>query len=175
MAIYEFEGKKPRLEEGVYIHPSASVIGDVIIGKNCFVGPGAVLRGDFGGIRIGDGTCVQDNAVVHADPEFTASFGRGCHIAHGAVVHHSEIGDNVLIGIGAIILPQCRIGDDVLIAAGTLLTPNTRIPSGKMVMGRPGKVTRDLQPEMIDFIKLGNLAYQELSGRYRSGLKLISL
>lgn len=173
MAIYELEGKKPEIGEGAYVHPSACVIGDVVIGKNCFVAPGAVLRGDFGAIRIGEGTCVQDNAVVHADPEFTASFGRGCQIAHGAVVHHSAIGDNVLIGIGAIILPQCQVGNDVLIAAGTLLTPNTVIPSGKMVMGSPGKVTKDLPPAMIDFIKLGSLAYQELISRYRSGLKLV--
>lgn len=171
MAIYEFEGKHPEIGEGAFIHPTASIIGDVVIGTHCFIGPGAVLRGDFGSIRIGDGTCVQDNAVIHADPSCAATFGPGCHVAHGAVVHHSEIGGNVLIGIGAIILPNCRVEDNVLIAAGSLLTPNSHIPSGKMVMGRPGKITKDLSPGMRDSIRIGNLAYQELAARYRKGLK----
>ena len=173
MAIYEFEGRQPEIGEGSYVHPSASIIGDVAVGKNCFIGPGAVLRGDFGSIQVGDGTCVQDNAVVHSDPSCSAVFGTGCHLAHGSVVHHSEIGDNVLIGIGAIILPNCRVEENVIIAAGALLTSKTHIPAGSMVMGQPGKVTKELSPGMINSIRIGNLAYQELAGRYRASLRLL--
>jgi carbonic anhydrase/acetyltransferase-like protein (isoleucine patch superfamily) len=111
--------------------------------------------------------------VIHADPNFSAFLGSGCHVAHGAIIHHSHIGNDVLIGIGAIILPNCQIEDDVVIAAGSLLTAQSQVPSGEMVMGRPGKATKNVSPEMLNFIRFGNQAYQELCGRYLSGLKLI--
>jgi gamma-carbonic anhydrase len=144
--VYPFEGKSPRLGRDVWLAPTATVIGDAILGDEASVWFGAVVRADTLTIEIGARTNIQDNAVVHVTSENPVAAGVGCRIGsgvtvgHGAIVHACTIGDQVLVGMGSIVLDGAVIGNDVLIAAGTLITPGTVVPDGVVVMGRPGKV-----------------------------------
>jgi len=139
MPVYEFEGKRPRVGETSFVHPCAVLIGGVTIGENCYIGPGAVLRGDFGYIEIGDGSNVQENVVIHTFPEQTARLEKDSHIGHSAIVHGSKIGENVLVGMGAILHEGVEIGKDCIIGSGCVITANRKIPPGKLVVGVPEK------------------------------------
>src|SRR4030043_2325004 len=114
MPLYEFEGKRPKVGETSFVHPAAVLIGGVTIGENCYLGPGAVLRGDFGYIEIGDGSNIQENGVIHTFPEQTARLGADSHLGHGAIVHGSKIKENVLVGRGAILHEGGEIGDNAI-------------------------------------------------------------
>jgi carbonic anhydrase/acetyltransferase-like protein (isoleucine patch superfamily) len=174
MPIYEFEGKRPKVGETSFIHPSAVLVGGVTVGENCYIGPGAVLRGDFGYVEIGDGSNVQENAVIHTFPEQTARLAKDSHIGHGAIIHGSKIGENVLVGMGAILHEGVEIGDNCVIGSGCVLTDNRKIPPGKLVVGVPGKVVGDVSPEMHRSKVAGTRIYQTLPRRYRESFKLIS-
>jgi phenylacetic acid degradation protein len=173
MPIYEFEGKRPKVGEASFVHPCAVLIGGVTIGENCYIGPGAVLRGDFGYIEIGDGSNVQENVVIHTFPEQTARLANDSHIGHSAIVHGSSIGENVLVGMGAILHEGVEIGKDCIIGSGCLITDNRKIPPGKLVVGVPGKIVADVSPEMTRAKIAGTRLYQTLPRRYRETLKLI--
>ena len=130
-----------------FIADTAKIIGDVRLGKNVSVMYGAVLRGDFSYISIGDGSNVQDNCVIHAEQDVPCAIGNNVTIAHGAIVHSSTIGNQVLIGINATVLHGCTIGDDCIIAAGAVVRPNTNIPPGTLWAGVPAKQIRELTDE----------------------------
>ena len=173
MPIYEFEGKRPKVGETSFVHPTAVLVGGVTIGENCYIGPGAVLRGDFGYVEIGDGSNVQENAVIHTFPEQTARLAKDSHIGHGAVVHGSKIGENVLIGMGAILHEGVDVGENCIIGSGCVITGNRKIPPGKLVVGVPGKIVGDVSPEMHRAKVAGTKLYQTLPRRYRESFKLI--
>ena len=141
-----------------FIAESADVIGKVILGEHASVWYHATIRGDQDKIRIGKGTNVQDNAVIHTDAGFPVSIGDYVTIGHGAILHGCTVGENTVIGMGAILLNGCIIGKNCIIGAGTLISQNKKIPDGTVVMGNPGRIKRDVHPEEI----LGNRRSAEL-------------
>jgi carbonic anhydrase/acetyltransferase-like protein (isoleucine patch superfamily) len=151
MAIHSLDGISPTLPgDGRYwVAPTATVIGKVTIGDGVGIWFGAVLRGDGEAITIGSDSNLQEHVVVHTDPSFPATVGAGCTIGHRAIIHGCTIGDNVLIGMGAIILNGAVIGDNSLVGAGTLVTEGKVIPAGSLVIGAPGKVARPLTDNEI--------------------------
>lgn len=160
-----FRGEQ--IAAGVYVAAGARVMGDVTIGAESSVWFNAVIRGDAESIRIGRGTNIQDGAVLHADPGFPCTLGDGVTVGHTAVVHGSIVGDNVVIGMHAVLLNGVQIGRDSLIAAGAVVTEGTVIPPGSLVMGLPAKVVRPLRPEEIDRNRLSAAHYVANAARFR--------
>jgi carbonic anhydrase/acetyltransferase-like protein (isoleucine patch superfamily) len=173
MSLYEFEGKRPCVGESSFVHPSAVLIGGVTIGENCYIGPGAVLRGDFGFIEVSDGCNVQENCVIHTFPEQTARLGRDSHIGHGAILHGAMTGENVLVGMGAILHDGVVISENCIIGSGYVIPANKVIPGGKLVVGVPGKIVGDVPPAMNKGKRRGTKLYQTLPRRYKETLRLI--
>ena len=138
------------VDESVFIASGAVVLGDVTVGKNSSIWYNAVVRGDMSAIRIGQNTNIQDNCVVHVDTGFGTDIGDNVTVGHGAIVHGCTVGDNSLIGMGAILLNGCRIGKNCIIGAGALVTQNVVIPDDSLVLGNPGKVRRCLTKDEID-------------------------
>lgn len=161
--IYSFEGTSPCLHPGCWIASNATVVGDVQIGQTASVWYGAVLRGDECSIRIGEGSNIQDQAVLHGDVGCPAIIGRDVTVGHGAIVHGCTVEDGSLIGMGAILLNGCVIGAGSLVAAGALITQHTVIPSGSLVMGSPAKVVRPLTPEEAASLLRSAQTYRELA------------
>ncbi|MBI3914931.1 MAG: gamma carbonic anhydrase family protein [Chloroflexi bacterium] len=157
------------IHPSVFIADNATVIGDVTLSENASVWFGAVVRGDPGVIRIGAGTSVQDNVVIHADEDAPTTIGEHVIIGHSAVVHGATIGSDVLIGIGAMILNHARVGDHCILAAGTVVPEGKTIPPRSMVMGVPARVARELNDEDIARIERGWLEYVKKAEEYRSG------
>lgn len=166
MPIYMFEGKKPRIGSGTFVHPLAVVIGDVAIGEDCHVAAGAVIRGDFAPIVIGDGSSVQDNAVLHVTPGDRVTIGRNVIIAHGAILHDVEVADGCVIGMGAVLLSRVCCGEGVVVAAGAVVPPGMRIPAGKLVVGNPARIEKDVPPELGTYAVMGVEEYRKLTRRY---------
>ena len=171
MPLYEFEGRRPRVGETSYVHETAVVIGDVRIGETCFIGAGAVLRGDWGTVIVGDGSNVQENAVVHAGPESTTQLGPNSHVGHGAILHGCVLDEHVMVGMGAIVNDASHIGANSVIASGALVAPRTNVPPGKLVVGVPARVVRDAGEDMERFTWMGTRLYQTLPARYSDSLK----
>ncbi|GAB4338297.1 MAG: phenylacetic acid degradation protein PaaY [Candidatus Abyssubacteria bacterium] len=167
MAIYEFEGRTPEVGEGSYVHPDATLIGGVTLGKNCWVGPGARLRGDWCDIVVGDGSNIQDNCIIHARPDFTVKLGPNSHIGHGSVLHGVILHEHVLVGMNAVIQDMCEVGDGCIIGSGCVMKPGMQVPPRKLVMGVPGKIAGDVTPEQERLWTLATQLYQTLPGRYR--------
>lgn len=161
--IKDFKDKKPTLEQDIYISETSIIIGDVILKKNTNVWFGAVLRGDEESIVIGTGTNIQENVVVHVDKTNKVVIGNGCTIGHGAIIHGCDIGDNTLIGMGAIILNGAKIGNNTIVGAGSLVTQNKEFEDGVLIVGNPAKVVRRLTEEEIESNKKACLNYIELS------------
>ncbi len=161
--IYEFKGIKPVIDESCYIHPTASIIGNVIIKKNVYIGPGASLRGDFGGIVVGEGSNVQDNCIIHMFPGVTVMLGENSHIGHGSIIHGANIGNNVLIGMNAVIMDNAVIGDYSIIGALCFVPGEMIIPERKVVVGNPAKILRDASDDMIEWKSRGTQLYNELT------------
>jgi carbonic anhydrase/acetyltransferase-like protein (isoleucine patch superfamily) len=154
-----------------FIHDEAIILGNVEVGEDTSIWPGAVIRGDFGLIKIGKNCSIQDNAVIHSDSDKTLEIGNNVIIAHTAVLHSCKIGDNVLVGIGSIILDDCKIGDNVLIAAGTLLKPRTEIPSDSFVYQKEGKLTiKKIKQRHLDLIERILRFNSELARKYLEGV-----
>lgn len=159
--------KKPVIPTTVFVAPTATVVGDVTLGPDCGVLFSAVLRGDSGTIVVGEGTNIQDGCVVHADPGFPALIGAGCTVGHGAIIHGCTIGDNTLVGMGAIVLNGARVGRDCIIGAGALVTQGMEVPDGSLVFGSPAKVKRPLTSEEIETNRQAALAYKAECAEYR--------
>jgi len=175
MAIYEFENRRPQISRSAFVHPMATLIGDVHIGYDVYIGPCAVLRGDFGRIEICDGSNVQENCVIHVRPNERAFLDRDCHIGHGAILHGPTIYENCLIGMNSVIFDGVIIGKDCIIGAGTIILQGTVIEEGKIVTGSPGKVRGDVTEDMIEKKRWGTRLYQSLPARYRMTMKELSL
>jgi carbonic anhydrase/acetyltransferase-like protein (isoleucine patch superfamily) len=175
MAVHELEGIAPKLPgNGRYwIAPTATVVGRVEIGADASVWFAAVVRGDQELIIIGDGSNVQDGAVLHTDAGAPLTVGRNCTVGHQAILHGCTIGDNSLIGMGATVLNHARIGRNCLIGAKALITEGRVIPDNSLVLGMPGKVSRQLSPEEVEGITRSALGYAANWKRYVTGMKTI--
>jgi phenylacetic acid degradation protein len=169
--IFSFEGFIPVIHESSFVHPNATVIGNVIIGKYCYVGASAVIRGDWGGIEIADGCNIQENCTVHMFPGVTVRLEEGAHIGHGSVIHGAQIGKNVLIGMNSVIMDNAVIGENSIIGALSFVPADSVIPAGKLAVGSPAKFVRDLTPEMIDWKSDGTKLYQQLPAQCFDSLK----
>ncbi len=145
-----------------FVHPLAAVTGNVIIGRDVYVGPGAAIRGDWGGIVVEDGCNIQENCTVHMFPGVTLTLKEAAHIGHGAIVHGANIGRNVLIGMNSVIMDEAEIGDECIIGAMTFIAPKTIIPARSLVVGSPGKVIKQVSDEMIAWKTKGTRLYQML-------------
>lgn len=160
--------KFPIIGNNTFISPGVHIIGDVIVGKDCSIWFGSVLRGDVNYIRVGDRTNIQDNSVVHVTHDGSPTIiGDDVTIGHGVILHACTIGNRVLVGMGAIILDEVVIPDDSYIAAGSLVTPGKKFTSGKMIMGSPARETRDLKPSELAWLKDSAIHYQKVAKNYR--------
>lgn len=160
--IYSFKGFIPVVHPSAFIHPQAAVTGNVIIGKDVYIGPGAALRGDWGGIVVEDGCNVQENCTVHMFPGVTVTLKEAAHIGHGAIIHGATIGKNVLVGMNSVIMDEVEIGDESIVGALSFINANTKIPPRSLVVGNPGKVIKQVSDDMIAWKTKGTMLYQSL-------------
>ena len=160
--IYEFNNYKPVIHESSFIHPLAAVTGNVIIGKDCYIGPGAALRGDWGQIIIEDGCNVQENCTIHMFPGVTVLLKKSAHIGHGAIIHGATIGRNCLVGMNSVLMDNVELGDECIVGALTFIKQDEKIPHRSLVAGNPGKIIREVSDEMIAWKTKGTALYQAL-------------
>ncbi|HLA55766.1 MAG TPA: transferase hexapeptide repeat family protein [Flavobacterium sp.] len=171
--VYEFRGFIPVIHESSFIHPQAAVTGNVIIGKDVYVGPGAAIRGDWGGIVIEDGCNVQENCTIHMFPGKNITLKAGAHIGHGAIIHGANIGRNCLIGMNAVIMDDADIGDECIVGALAFVKAETIIPARKMVVGNPAVTIKTVSDEMMAWKTKGTALYQKLPKELYETLKAV--
>jgi phenylacetic acid degradation protein len=169
--IFEFNGYKPVIHESSFVHPNATVTGNVIIGRNVYVGPGAAVRGDWGEIIIEDGCNVQENCTIHMFPGVTVRLMEAAHIGHGAIIHGATIGKNVLVGMNAVVMDNVVVGDNCIIGALCFVPADMIIPGRKVVVGNPAKIVKDVSDEMIEWKTKGTGLYQALPAELYATLK----
>ena len=169
--IFEFDGYKPVIHETAFIHPNATVTGNVIIGKDVYIGPGAAIRGDWGEIIIKDGCNVQENCTIHMFPGTTVILHESAHIGHGAIIHGATIGKNSLIGMNAVIMDEAVIGDECIVGALAFVPAKMIIQKRKIVVGNPAKIVKDVSDDMIEWKTQGTKLYQQLPDDCRATLK----
>jgi phenylacetic acid degradation protein len=162
--FYQFREFIPVVDPSAFVHPQAAVTGNVIIGKDCYIGPGAALRGDWGGIVIEDGCNIQENCTIHMFPGVTVYLRAGAHIGHGAIIHGAEIGRNCLVGMNAVIMDRVVLGEESIVGALTFIKEGEIIPPRSLVVGNPGKIIKQVSDEMIAWKTKGTKIYQELPG-----------
>jgi len=175
LPIFEFERKSPRIGLSSFVNETATIIGDVSIGERCFVGAGAVLRGDYGRIEIGDRTSIQENVVLHARSDDVCRVGNDVQVGHASVLHNCEIMDFAVIGLGSRICDFAKIGRWAIIGEGAVVSARSIVPDEKVAVGVPAKIIRDVTQE--DKVTWGfyKEKYAELTARYRKGLKRVEI
>ncbi len=166
MPAYEFEGVRPVVDPSAFVHETAVLIGDVIIGPGCLVGPGASLRGDIGRITVGAGANIQDNCILHCFPGKAVVVEQDGHIGHGAVLHGCTVKRNALVGMNAVVMDDVVIGAESIVAAMSFVKAGTVVAARSLVVGIPAKVIRELRAEEIDWKSKGTAIYQHLARRY---------
>lgn len=173
MPLYELDRTRPTFddEDSIWIAPDATVVGNVHIGRDVGIWFGAVIRGDGEPIVIGEGSNVQEHTVMHTDAGFPLTIGSGCTIGHRAMLHGCTIGDNSLVGMGAIVLNGARIGKNSLVGAGALVTEGKEFPDNSLIMGAPAKVARTLSDDAIAGLHASAAHYVANARRFRTGLK----
>lgn len=171
--IYEFNGYIPMIDESSFVHPQACVTGNVIIGKNVYVGPGAAIRGDWGEIIIEDGCNVQENCTLHMFPGTKVFLKEGAHIGHGAIIHGATIGKNSLVGMNAVIMDDAIIGDDCIVGALSFVSAGTSFENRKIIVGNPAKAIKEVSNEMIEWKTEGTKLYQNLPSELYQTLKVV--
>src|SRR5690242_8175409 len=169
--VYRFKDHIPVIDESAFIHPLSVITGDVIVGKNVYIGPGAALRGDFGKIIISDGSNVQENCTIHMFPGITVLLKENAHIGHGAIIHGATIGKNCMIGMNAVIMDEVIIEDECIIGALSFIKQGEKIPKRSLVAGNPAKIIKQVSDEMITWKSEGTALYQQLPGQCRETLK----
>jgi phenylacetic acid degradation protein len=169
--IYEFDGFKPVVHESAFVHPNATVTGNVVIGRDVYIAPGAAIRGDWGGIVIEDGCNVQENCTIHMFPGVTVVLETSAHIGHGAIVHGARIGRNALIGMNAVIMDNATVGAECVVGALTFVPSEMQIPARKVVVGNPARIIKDVSDEMIEWKTRGTALYQSLPRQLYATLK----
>ena len=160
--IYSFKGYTPVVHESSFVHPLAAVTGNVIIGKKCYIGPGAAIRGDWGQIILEDGVNVQENCTIHMFPGKSIALKESAHVGHGAIIHGANLGRNVLIGMNSVIMDDAEVGEESIIGAMTFVPAEMRIPKRSLVVGNPAKIIKEVSDEMIAWKTKGTKLYQEL-------------
>jgi carbonic anhydrase/acetyltransferase-like protein (isoleucine patch superfamily) len=160
--IFEFNGFRPVVHESSYIHPNSNITGNVIIGKDVYVGSGAAIRGDWGQIIIEDGCNVQENCIIHMFPGVTVHLRESAHIGHGAIIHGAQIGENSLIGMNAVVMDNAIVGDGCIVGALCFIPSEMKIPERKVVVGNPAQILKDVSDEMLIWKTEGTRLYQKL-------------
>ena len=174
MSIYEFENKKPSIGKGTFIFKTADVIGDVTIVKNCYIGPGARIRGDYGSIKIGSDTAVEENVVIHARPNDITTIGDHVTIGHAAMIHNATIHDWAIIGMGAIVSDWAEIGEWAVVAEGAVVKNKQRVPNEAIAVGIPAKVVSEISIEYKEQWTKHKKIYSDLANkRFPNSLKKI--
>lgn len=169
--IYEFDGYIPVIHESAYVHPQANVTGNVVIGADVYIGPGAVLRADWGEIIIEDGCNVQENCVVHIFPGKTVLLEKGAHIGHGAIIHGAQVGKNALVGMNAVLMDDVVIGEGCIVGALCFVPAEMVVPPRKIVVGNPAKIVKEVSDEMLAWKTEGTALYQQLPAQCRNTLR----
>ena len=170
--IFEFDGFKPVIDESSFIHPQANVTGNVIIGKQVYVGPGAAIRGDWGKVIIEDGCNIQENCVIHMFPGTTVVLKAGAHLGHGCIIHGATIGENSLIGMNAVIMDDAQIGKECIVGALSFVPAKTIVENRKLIAGNPAKEIRNVSDKMIKWKTEGTKLYQQLPKDCKDSLKV---
>ncbi len=174
MPCYAIDGIIPVVDPSSFVHPMATLIGDVIIGAGCYIGPSAVLRGDFGRLILKQGVNVQDTCVMHGFPGTDTVIEQDGHIGHGAVLHGCHIGENALVGMNAVIMDGVEVGESAIIAAMSFIKANTDIPARHLAAGTPARIVRELSDEEIDWKRQGTQDYQRLTQRCFESMQAVA-
>jgi len=160
--FYSFKDFIPVVHESSFVHPQAAVTGNVIIGKDCYIGPGAALRGDWGRIIIEDGCNVQENCIIHMFPGITVLLKKFSHIGHGAIIHGATIGKNCLVGMNSVIMDNVELGDECIVGALSFIKEAQKIPPRSLLAGNPAKIIKEVNDKMISWKTQGTKLYQRL-------------
>ena len=169
--IYSFNNLRPVIHESSFIHPQAAVTGDVHIGRDVYVAPGAAIRGDWGRVLIADGCNIQENCTIHMFPGTTVVLHESAHIGHGAIIHGAEIGRNALVGMNAVVMDDAVIGEACIVGALCFIPGESVIPPGSMVVGNPYRIVKEVTEEMKNWKTKGTRLYQELPRHLHESLK----
>jgi len=169
--VYEFDGFRPVVHETAFVHPQAAVTGNVVIGRDVYVGPGAAIRGDWGAVVIEDGCNVQEGCTVHMFPGITVVLEESAHVGHGAIVHGARIGRNALVGMNAVVMDNAVVGEGCIVGALCFVPADMRIPDRKVVVGNPARVVKDVSDEMLAWKTEGTRLYQGLPAQLRASLR----
>ena len=171
--VFSFDGFIPVIHESAFVHPNATVTGNVVIGRDVYVGPGAAIRGDWGGVVIEDGCNVQEGCVIHMFPGVTVVLEKGAHVGHGAVVHGARIGENALIGMNAVVMDNAVVGAGCIVGALCFVPSKMEIPPRKVVVGNPARIVKDVTDEMLAWKTEGTALYQALPKRLHASLHAV--
>ena len=169
--VFAFDGFVPVIHESAFVHPNATVTGNVIIGRDVYVGPGAAIRGDWGGIVIDDGCNVQESCTIHMFPGVTVHLERSAHIGHGAIVHGARIGEDALVGMNAVVMDNATVGAGSIVGALCFVPAEMQIPPRSVVVGNPAKIVKQVSDEMLAWKSEGTALYQALPERLRASLR----
>ena len=169
--FYTFKGFRPVCDPSSFVHPLASVTGNVVIGKDVYIGPGAAIRGDWGGVVIEDGCNVQECCTIHMFPGVTVYLREGAHIGHGAIIHGAEIGENVMIGMNTVVMDRVTVGKESIVGAMAFVKEGMDIPPRSLVVGNPAKVIKQVSDEMLKWKTLGTKLYQTLPADCHESLR----
>ena len=164
--LFSFDGKQPIIGKNTYVSESATVIGDVVIGDHCYIGHGAILRGDYGRIEIGSGTAVEEGVIIHSPPNQTYHIGKNVTLGHGAVIHGKSIGDSCVIGMCAVLSLCSEIGEWAIVAEGSVVKMRQKVPQDVVVAGNPAKIVRETSPKDKELWGQGKQLYIDLAKKY---------
>ena len=173
MPIYRLEGLTPEIADSAYVHPSAEIIGDVIIEDHCYIAPGAVLRGDFGRIHVQHHSNIQDNCVLHSFPQQDCIVSAYGHVGHAAVLHGCVLNDNVLVGMNSVIMDQAIIAENSIIGANSFVPNKFSCEPGSLIIGSPASVKRALSEQEINWKSEGTEHYVQLASRYLNSCEIV--
>ncbi|AVJ18357.1 phenylacetic acid degradation protein PaaY [Serratia rhizosphaerae] len=174
MPVYQIDGLTPVVDPSSYVHPTAVLIGDVIIGKGVYIGPNASLRGDFGRLVIEDGANIQDNCVMHGFPQQDTVVEQDGHIGHGAILHGCRIGRNAMVGMNAVVMDGAVVGENTIVGACSFIKAAAVFDANKLVLGSPARVLRELSEQELAWKRVGTQEYQDLVTRCKTTLREVA-